>query len=85
MPMQVDVPANPQIFGRIALDAGIEGIIYASVLTRKDCLAVYPQNFLNSSAFVELDDLAPEGVPRRIDSTNYKDFISEAATGTPAA
>jgi hypothetical protein len=75
-PMQWDVPANSQIFGQIVMEAGIDGIIYPSVLTRKSCLAIYIQNFLQSSSFIEIDDAGPSpGVPRRIDSTTYKDFL----------
>jgi hypothetical protein len=75
-PMHYDVPAAGQIFGSIALDAGIEGILYESAITGKECLAVFPQNFLNSSAFIELDDQVPsQEIPRRMDSTNFKQFI----------
>lgn len=74
--MLYDVPASGQIFGGIAMDAGIEGILYESVLTGKECLAVFPKNFLNSSSYIELDDPAPQGdVPTRIDSSNFSQFI----------
>ena len=74
--MLYDVPAGGQIFGGTAVDAGIEGILYESVLTGKECLAVFPQNFLNSSSYVELDDPAPsDDVRTRIDSTNFAEFI----------
>ena len=75
-PMAYDVPSAPQIFGRIVLDAGIEGILYDSVLTTRPCIAIYPQNFQNSSAIVELDDPCPPEVRKRIDSTNFKNFLS---------
>ena len=72
-PMLFDVPSSTQIFGRIVLDAGIEGILYNSVLTQKSCMAIYPQNFLNSTSFVELADAAPtETLRRRIDSSTLK-------------
>lgn len=74
-PMAYDVPSAPQIFGRIVLDAGIEGILYDSVLTTRPCIAIYPQNFQNSSAIVELDDPCPPEVRKRIDSTNFKNFL----------
>src|SRR5579864_1303695 len=75
-PMLYDVPAGGQVFGSIAVDAGIEGILYESVLTGKECLAVFPQNFLNSSSYIELDDPAPsDDVRTRIDSTNFAEFI----------
>lgn len=75
-PMLYDVPAGGQIFGGIAVDAGIEGILYESVLTGKKCLAVFPQNFQNSSSYVELDDPAPSDYVRtRMDSSNFAEFI----------
>lgn len=75
-PMQCDVPAAPQIFGRIAMDAGVEGIIYTSVLTQKACIAIYPQNFADSTASIELDDPPPsDAVPRRIDASSFEDFL----------
>ena len=40
-PMGYDVPASPQIFGRIVLDAGVEGVLYDSVLTHSLCSAIY--------------------------------------------
>jgi hypothetical protein len=75
-PMVHDVPSVPQIFGRIVLDAGIEAILYDSVLTHNPCSAIYPQNFQNSSSYIELDDPCPsETIHKRIDSTTFKNFI----------
>jgi len=72
-PSLYDTPAASQIFGRIALDAQIEGILYKSVLTGKPCLAIFHQNFQNSSSYVELDDPAPpELAVRRLDSSNCR-------------
>jgi|SRR5580700_10823682 hypothetical protein len=75
-PMLFDVPSPSQIFGRIVLDAGVEGILYTSVLTQKSCLALYPQNLQNSSSYIELDDPAPPGgVRARIDATSFVNFV----------
>jgi len=74
-PMGWDVPSPPQIFGRIVLDAGIEGILYDSVLTHNLCSAIYPQNFQNSSAYIELDDPCPPETQKRIDSVTFKNFV----------
>lgn len=72
-PALFDTPAVPQIFGRIVLDAQVEGILYRSVLTEKPCLAIYNQNFQNSSSYIELDDpVPPELTVRRLDSSNCK-------------
>lgn len=72
-PSLYDVPMTSQIFGRIALDAQVEGILYKSVLTGKPCLAIYHQNFQNSSSYVEIDDpVPPELTLRRLDSSNCR-------------
>ncbi len=76
-PRLYDVPSSCQVFGGLAMNAGIEGILYNSAATQRACLAVFPQNFLNSSSYVELDDVAPvEEVPRRVDSSNFGTFIA---------
>lgn len=73
-PMQFDVPATPQIFGQLVVDAGVEGILYTSKFTGKDCLAIFPQNF-NEGSSVQLDDDGPaETKIRRLDSKNWNEF-----------
>jgi len=70
-PALYDTPAACQIFGRIASDAQVEGIMYKSVLTEKPCLAIYHQNFQHSSSYIQLDDpVPPELVVKRLDSSN---------------
>jgi len=72
-PMQFDVLAPCQIFGQLAMEAGIEGIIYLSKFTGKECVAVFPGNFGASDSFVQLDDEAPaEAKLRRLDSSNWQ-------------
>ena len=79
-PSTYDVPANSQIFGHLIYQAGIEGILYPSKLTGKDCLAVFTHNFAVSSSYINLDDEAPHAkVPRRIDSTNWR--VSDLSAG----
>lgn len=72
-PSMFDVPANSQIFGHLICQAGIEGILFPSSLSGKNCLAIFPQNFAFSSSFVTLDDEPPHpDVPRKIDSNNWR-------------
>ncbi len=72
-PSQYDIPANSQLFGHLIYQAGIEGILYPSKLTKKDCLAVFPHNFVASSSYLVLDDESPHSsVPKRIDSSNWR-------------
>ncbi len=75
MPMNFDIPANPQILGQLAHAAGIEAIVYPSVKTKKICLAIYLENLLMDS-FIEIEGEAPEAVSyKRIDKENYSNFI----------
>lgn len=56
-PAWVNIPSNSQIFGQLVHAAGIEGVVYPSKMSAtKKCLAVYPQNFANSSSYVRIQD-----------------------------
>ena len=73
-PMQFDVPATTQIFGKLISEAGIEGVLYTSKFTSKDCLAVFPQNFEEGS-FVQLDDEPPQETKiHRLDSQTWREI-----------
>jgi hypothetical protein len=61
-PMQFDFPANPQIFGRLVLAAGLHAIIYPSTKTAKPCVALFFQNWAGGSSWIELADPTPAGV-----------------------
>jgi len=75
-PMVFDVPSTCQVFGALVMNAGIEGILYNSAITGKECIAIFPQNFLNSSSFLQLDDAVPsEKVQRRVDSSNFVSIV----------
>lgn len=70
LPMQFDLPANTQVFGRMAAAAGMHGILYPSVRhAGSRCLALYPQNWRDSGSFVEVADPVPsEARVVRLDS-----------------
>ncbi len=71
-PMFNDVPANSQVLGQMVQEAGIEGIIYPSKMTKKDSIAIFTRNFAKGESWVQLEGSAPKGVISRIDSTNWK-------------
>jgi hypothetical protein len=76
MPMQFDIPSNPQILGQLAHAAGIEAILYPSVKTQKKCLVIYPENFRLSKAYIEIEGDCPKGViHNRIDNNTFNNFI----------
>ncbi len=72
--MQFDVPVTSQIFGQLTADAGIDGILYKSKFTGKNCLAIYPQNFDEPpGSYIQLDDEAPKEVEiHTLDSMSWK-------------
>lgn len=62
LPMQFDLPANSQVFGRIASAAGLHGILYPSARQEgKQCLALFPQNWRGSGCFIKVADPPPPG------------------------
>ena len=81
-PRNLDVPSNSQVFGHLLFISGIEGVVYPSKLTGKDCVAVFTNNFENGSSYIQIDgDVPNTKVPRRIDAKtwqlcdfNYEDF-----------
>jgi RES domain-containing protein len=72
VPAQFDLPSNSQIFGRLAVAAGLHGIVYPSTKhAGKRCMALFTQNWPNGRSFVEVSDPAPEGAVRtRISGSN---------------
>jgi len=73
-PMQFDVPVASQIFGQMVSEAGIEGILYTSKFRGNDCLAIFPQNFEESS-FIQLDDETPQGIQIcRLDPKTWREI-----------
>lgn len=74
-PMQFDVPSTSQIFGRLAMNAGVEAIVYPSGRTSQACMAVFPHKISGKSC-VELDPPFPAEVThRRLDADTFADFV----------
>ena len=44
-PARYDIPSNPQVFGHLLYLAQIEGVIYPSKFTGKECVAIFPHIF----------------------------------------
>lgn len=73
LPSNYDVPSNSQIFGHLVYSSGIEGILYPSKFTSKECLVVFPRNFAGTDSFIFLDDEVPHpGIPNILDSNNWR-------------
>lgn len=75
-PMMADIPANSQILGQIAYAAGIEAILYPSKITGKNCLAIFPKNFEQSTSYIRLQGTIPTEVKNfHMDCNTYLSFI----------
>ena len=75
-PMQFDVPVASQIFGQLVMNAGIEGILYKSKFSGKDCLVIFPQNFDDTNgSLIQLDDPAPKETKiLKWDANTWREF-----------
>ena len=75
-PMQLNIPANGQVFGKLVLDAGLEGIMYPST---KDacgiCIALFPKN-IGPTSYIAIEGKIPKQVKnRRLDQRSWQEFI----------
>ena len=76
MPAQFEIPANSQVFGRLLIEAGFEGVLYPSVRGIGRCIAVFPECLSGSESFVDLADSAPAGVEiSRLDSATWRRLV----------
>ncbi len=67
-----DVPVSSQIFGQLAVSAGIEGIIFPSKFNGRDNLVIFPQVFSGDS-YVALAGAVPAEVAvKRLDASTAK-------------
>lgn len=79
-PSQYEIPANPQVFGRLVVEAGFDGIIYPSTKGPKACIALFPTNFSKSDSFVEIADAPPMGATKtRLDCTTWRSIAAPPA------
>ncbi|HEU4604510.1 MAG TPA: RES family NAD+ phosphorylase [Steroidobacteraceae bacterium] len=65
-PQLFGIPAASQIFGRFLRDAGFDAVLYPSQQGGTRCLAVFPENFSNSSSRIEVSGGAPEGASKLV-------------------
>lgn len=58
-PVQMSIPANSQVLGKLLLDAGFEGVMYPSSRDESDCIAIFVDSLKNSESSIRLDDSHP--------------------------
>ena len=71
-PRQHGIPANCQLFGKLAWEAGFDAILYRSTKGGGRCLAVYPLNLEKSESRIWLHDTPPPNVVGILDATNWR-------------
>lgn len=75
------IPANPQVFGRLLLDARFEGVVYPSTKGSENCVALFPASFARSESFVEVADEGPPYAGKlRLDSSTWQDIGAPGPT-----
>ena len=76
-PTQINLPAAPQIFGKIVRDAGVEGIQYNSTKAKDgNCLAVFPENLEGSPSSIALADEPPKSNEHRtLDKDTWRSLV----------
>lgn len=73
LPTNLEVPSNSQIFGHLLFNSGIEGVIYPSKFTQKDCIAAFPKNFDGGGSYIKIEgDVPHKKVPNKIDGTSWR-------------
>lgn len=65
-PMGLEIPSPSQIFGQLAAQAGVTGILFPSRYSDSDCLAIFPQNFTGTDSYVRIDGGVPEELETRL-------------------
>lgn len=76
-PIQHEIPANSQLFGRFLVEAGFEAVLFPSTKNKKKKnLAVFVENFETSDAVISLPDDTPESISfTAINSENWKEVF----------
>jgi hypothetical protein len=73
LPAVFSTPANSQLFGHLLTQAGFEGVLYSSTITKRSNLALFPRQFENSSSIVRA--IAPPSGARctELSADTYRD------------
>jgi hypothetical protein len=74
-PIQYEIPSNSQIFGRLLVNSGFEGIQYPSTKGKKNCIAIFLENLVGSKSYIELVDTPPPGVSyKKLDADTWQNL-----------
>lgn len=58
--VQLGIPSNSQVFGRLVFEAGYDGIVYrSSRLKGRRCACIFLENLMHSETTLSLSDSAP--------------------------
>jgi hypothetical protein len=75
--MQLGIPSNSQVFGRLAFEAGYDGIIYQSARKGRRCACIFLENLKHSETTISIADPVPSTETIvTLDSTTWPKLIS---------
>ena len=75
--MQLGIPSNSQVFGRLAFEAGYDGIVFQSARNGKRCACVFLENLTHSETNLSLADPAPsDDTIATLDGTTWPKLIA---------
>lgn len=74
-PTLFDLPSNSQVFGKMLYDSGFEGVLYKSTKCDSKCLAVFIDNFKNSTSIVEIAGEHPEEIKNTILNSDTYEYL----------
>lgn len=69
-PVQCNTPANSQVFGKLISDSGFDAILYNSIRTGENSLAVLTRNLAQSESEIRVTAPMPGGVSSTILNAN---------------
>ena len=81
LPVNFELPAYPQVFGRMLVDAGFEGVLFRSTKGEANCVAVFPNRLLNESCVRLVDAPPDDNVQTRLDADNLEALMAPALRG----
>jgi RES domain len=89
--MQLGIPSNSQVFGRIVFEAGYDGIVFKSARGAGRCLCIFLENLTHSETVLKLPDPAPSlDTVTELSATTWAKLVTpsnlkRAASRLPAA
>jgi len=62
LPVHFDIPSNSQVFGKLLIESGFEGVLYRSAKSRRKCLAIFTRQLVGSDSVISLHEDRPSEI-----------------------